>query len=222
VRVGRGIDGWGSGGGALLGCVLGFALGRGLAEVGRGVAAPGLVRPAWVRGVAVGVVPAARVPVLPAAVGRTDGGRSPDPVAAGPAEPGDAGAVDAAPGAAGPDEAPDAPDPVEPVEPAGEAAADPDRGTATATVTAPVAASASAVVPAVAASTRRTPRSRRRRAADPLTGPERSPMPLGIGDGGDEFKPTAATPYRHAGGCRDIGSRSAPSNGGGAVGGGRP
>ena len=103
-----------------------------------------------------------------AAVGATVGGRSGEPAA--PV------AVDApAADGSGLGE-PGVRDPAPALRPAGAAAADPDSGPATATVTAPVAASARAVVPAVAASTRRTPRSRRRRAREPPAGRVRSPM----------------------------------------------
>ncbi len=56
------------------------------------------------------------------------------------------------------------------------AAAGPDSGPASATVTTPVAATASAAVPAVAASTSRTPRSRRRPAPERRDRPVGSPM----------------------------------------------
>jgi len=62
-------------------------------------------------------------------------------------------------------------------------------GPATRTVTTPVAARATAAVPAVATSTRRMPRSRRRGAQTRLAGPVRSPMLLGIGPAPPDFKP---------------------------------
>jgi hypothetical protein len=159
--------GCGVGGGAMLGWVLGRLLGA-TVRLGAGRA---LVRPV------VGCVVEPLPPRVPAELCTADGilvggwsavGRG-DDVAPCEREPdAEADLVDEASGPV------PAGDPVDwsegvPVSAVAEV------GPATTTVTAAVAASATAAVPAVAASTSRTPRSRRR-TAEPLAGPDRSPM----------------------------------------------